>query len=92
VSKDRPTADLSSISLGNPSRGRASVVLSDIKTKKIAPADAVFFNKGWATAAGFRQPVRAADAAAKPRGASEAHESQLRRLLKHVAPNTAKTR
>jgi hypothetical protein len=68
----------------------ASVVSSD--TKKAAPADAVFFNKGWATAAGFRLPVRDGDATAKPRRAAEAHEIQPFRLLKHVVPNTAKSR
>ena len=89
MSKDRPIAALSSIFLENPSRGRAaSVVLSD--TKPAAPADAVFFNKGWATAAGFRQPARLG-ATPKPQPTASAHEIQLFRLLKRVAPNTAKT-
>ena len=88
MSKDRPIAALSSIFLENPSRGRAaSVVLSD--TKPAAPADAVFFNKGWATAAGFRLPARSG-ATSQPRPTASTHEIQLFRLLKHVAPNTAK--
>jgi hypothetical protein len=64
------------------------VVLSDTKTA--APGDAVFFSKGRATAAGFRLPARP-ESTANGRG-TVAHEIQLFRLLKHVAPNTAKTR
>jgi len=64
------------------------VVLSD--TKPAAPADAVFFNKGWATAAGFRLPARSGGTT-KPQPTASAHKIQLFRLLKHVAPNTAKT-
>jgi len=85
LSKDRPIAALYTIFLENPSPGRAaSVVLSD--TKAAAPGDAVFFSKGRATAAGFRLPVAPPSMAWR-----SAHEIQLSRLLKHMAPNTAKT-
>jgi hypothetical protein len=63
------------------------VVLSD--TKSAAPADAVFFNKGWATAAGFRLPARPGGTP-KPQPTASAHEIQLFRLLKHAAPSAAK--
>ena len=89
MSKDKPVAALSSICLENPSRGRAASLVSD--TQKAAPADAVFYSKGWATAAGFRLPARP-ERAATERPRASAHEIQLYRLLKNVAPNTAKTR
>jgi hypothetical protein len=84
---EKPIATLSSICLENPSRGRAASLVSD--TKPAAPADAVFFSKGRATAAGFRVSARPV---ATPQPKGSAHEIHLFQLLKHVGPNTAKSR